>query len=119
MLSLLIKLNLSPSINIRILKLEIVVLELLRDWHVRIKINWGLKDTIANNALLLLLEEVIVGGHPVVLNEFTWALVEGIEVVSAIIIVILVLVWVLAAWHATNNWHSLIDIDICDLSVKV
>jgi hypothetical protein len=119
LLTLLVEFHLLSWVDISVLEFEVVILELISNWHGGFKINWSLQDTFANNTLLLLLKKVVVGSHPVIFNEFSRSLIEGIKIVSAVIVVELVVVIVRTSWHAADDWHTLVNIKFGNLSVKV
>jgi len=103
--ALLVVLQLLLCVNISILKGEVLVFESLQNGDTGLKIDGCLLDTVANYPLLLLFDQVIVGCQPIVLSELTRSLVQGIHVIFAVVVVIVVLVDVRAARHAANHWH--------------
>lgn len=97
------------GINIGVLELEGVVLKVFQDRNTRLKVDRCLLDAIADDTLLLLLQQVVVGSEPVVLSKLTWPLIESIHVVFAVIVIVVALLHAAgclgASWHAADDWH--------------
>ena len=65
------------------------------------------------------MEQVVVGGHPVVLDELSWSPVESIHIVLGVVIVKLVIVYADATWHAANDGQALVLKGLGHLLVKI
>ena len=102
LLTFLVELELLGWVYLSVVEGEHLVLELLVDWQVGVEIDWCLLDTLTDDSFLLLLEKIEIGSKPVIFSKFTWSLVQGTLVVLRIIVVIVVLMFVRATWHATN-----------------
>lgn len=109
LLTFLIKFVLLSWVNYIVFEVKAVVLEILVDWHVGVEVDWCLYQTIAHNAFLVVLKQIIVGSNPVVLNKLTWSFIECIPVVFTVVVVELALATAGSSsttWHATNYWHT-------------
>lgn len=105
LLTFLVELELFLWIDIGVLERKILVLESVRDRNCSVKIDWCLQDSIAYNTLLLLLEQMVIGGEPVVLSKFTRSLIESIFMAFGIIVVESMSMLVSAARHTTHDWQ--------------
>lgn len=105
LLAFLVELELFLWIDIGVLERKILVLESVRDRNCSVKIDWCLQDAIAYNTLLLLLEQMVIGGEPVVLSKFTRSLIESIFMAFRIIVVESMTMLVSAARHTTHDWQ--------------
>ena len=96
-------------IDICIAELEHIVLEVLQDGCARLEVDWSLLDAVADDTLILLLEQVVVGSEPVVLGKLTWPLIKCIRVIFTVIVIVVALFQTTgclgASWHAANDWH--------------
>ena len=102
LLTFLVELELLGWVNLSIVEGEHLVLKLLVDRQVGVEIDRCLLDTLTDDSFLLLLERIEIGSKPVIFSKFTWSLVQGTLVVLRIIVVVVVLMFVGATWHATN-----------------
>lgn len=96
-------------INLVVLEVKVVVFEILLDWHVGIEVDWSLQIAIADNITLFVIicKQISVGSHPVVLCEFTWSLVQGIQVILGVVIVGVARFASLGAtWHTADDWDA-------------
>lgn len=97
------------GINFGVLELEGGVLKGFQDGNTCLKVDWCLLDAVADDALLLLLQQVVVGSEPVVLSKLTWPLIESVHVVFAVVVVVVALLVTTgclgASWHAADDWH--------------
>jgi hypothetical protein len=109
LLTFLVELDLLSGINFGVLELEVVIFELLGDWHGGFEVNWGLIRTIANSTLAVFGKQIRICRHPVVLSEFSWPPVNGIQIVFAVVIIKIVLMIFGATWHAADNRQTRID----------
>ena len=105
-----VEFDLLSWINCIVFEVKVVVLELLSDWDRSVEVDWRLQDTIADNTLLLLLKQVVVGSHPVVLDKLTWSSVESILVALTVVVVEVAFLQPTgssgATWHAADNWDT-------------
>lgn len=102
LLALLVIFELLFGIDILVFKSEVLILEIFKDLYTCLKIDWCLVIAIANNTFAGIFEPCVVARHPVILNEFTWSLVESILVVLGVVVVKRVDVVASATRHASH-----------------